>query len=440
MTGGLALAKLISMRAEIIAVGTELLLGDVTNTNAVWLSKELAAMGIDVYYHLSVGDNPERIQGVIQQAIERPHNPSDLLIFTGGLGPTDDDLTIATIADYFKTPLVSDPESEATIRAFFLTRDTPMSPTNIKQALKPDGAETINNPIGTAPGIAWDVSDKTGKPTYILTFPGVPRELYVMWPQGKAFIEDIQRQSGEMPFVLSTLFMHFFGIGESLLAERLKDLMTQSNPTVAPYVGNAEVKIRVVAKAKTDDEAQNLIAPVKQEILKRCEEYYYGDNEATLESTVGQLLTEKKRTVSVAESCTGGLVSSRLTDVPGSSAYTHLNVVTYANEKKQDLLGVDSATLSQFGAVSAEVAEQMAIGAKKLSGCDIGLALTGIAGPDGGTEDKPVGLVYVGLCGVDGKTHSQKVLANPKNKRADIKYWFSQYGLNVLRHYLLSLK
>lgn len=423
------------MKAEIIAIGTELLLGDVTNTNAVWLSKELALLGIDVYHHVSVGDNPARIQTVFRQAFER----ADVLILTGGLGPTDDDLTIQTLADYFNTPLISDPDSEAAIRQFFLTRDIPIAPSNIKQALKPEGAHTIANPVGTAPGIAWDVSSLTGKPAFVLTFPGVPKELYAMWPAGKDFLRRQQSALGEAPKMLFPLFMHFFGIGESLLAEQLKDLMQQANPTVAPYVGKAEVRIRIVAKADTEAEAQTLIAPVKQAIIERVGEYYIGDDGVSLEHCVGQLLRQRALSVAVAESCTGGLVSSRLTDVPGSSDYIKLNTVTYANEQKIQLLGVSAETLESHGAVSAEVAREMAQGMQKLSGCEIALALTGIAGPQGGSEEKPVGLVYIALTGIDGQTQTHRILANPRYSRTDIKYWFSQHALNILRRYLLTI-
>ena len=425
----------LAMKAEIIAIGTEVLMGDVINSNAAWISKELAALGIDIYHHTTVGDNPSRIKKIITQALER----SDVLIFTGGLGPTDDDLTIATIADYFDTQLINDPESEAAIQAYFIARDQQMSKTNIKQALKPEGATTIKNNLGTAPGIAWDVSHKTGKPACLLTFPGVPKELFHMWPQGRTFLQERQKALGENPERLFTTFLHFFGIGESKLAELLKDLMDNSNPTVAPYVGRAEVRIRLVAKAKTEAEGLAMIAPIREEILKRCGKFYYGEGDITLEQCVGQLLTQQKLTVGVAESCTGGLVSSRLTDVPGSSNYIVLNAVTYSNAQKEKLLGVKPATLEAFGAVSEACAAEMAEGIKKLSGCDIGVSLTGISGPDGGSVEKPVGLVFIGLCGVDGKTQTHKVLVNKNYSRTDIKHWFSQYALNIIRRYLVSL-
>lgn len=424
------------MKAEIIAIGTELLIGDVINTNATWLSKELAALGIDIYYHQTVGDNPARIHAALDAAIPR----ADILIFTGGLGPTDDDLTIATLSDYFHTPMAPDPDSEEKIRNYFITRDMPMSKLNLKQALKPIDAQTLQNPVGTAPGIMWDVSPKSGKPTYILTFPGVPKELYAMWPTGKAFLQEKLRERNESPTVLITQFLHFFGIGESKLGELLRDLMQAETPTVAPYVGNAEVRIRIAAKAASETEALTLIQPVKAEILKRCGDYYFGENGCTLEQCVADLLIEKHLTVSVAESCTGGLVSSRLTDISGSSAYTMLNLVTYSNAQKVKMLDVRPETLSVHGAVSAETAIEMAVGAKKISGCDIGLSLTGIAGPTGETGDKPVGLVYIGIAGPgDQPPIAKKVLVNRNYTRADIKYWFSQYALHFLRLSLQGL-
>lgn len=413
------------MKAEIIAVGSELLIGDVVNSNAAWISRELAALGVDVHYHVTVGDNPARIQGIIRQAVER----SDLLIFTGGLGPTEDDLTIATIADYFQTPLIVDAESEETIRNLFIVRGMPMSPSNLKQAKKPNGAETVKNPVGTAPGIAWDVSGKTGKRTLLLTFPGVPKELYAMWPQGAEWIRGKQADAGESTPVLLVRYLRFFGIGESKLGETLADLMNTANPTVAPYVGNAEVKIRVAAKAESTAAAEALILPVKAEILKRCGDYYYGDDDATLEARLGQLLLEKKVRLSVAESCTGGLLSSRLTDIAGSSAYTLINMVTYGNAEKARLLGVSEETLEAHGAVSPEVAAEMAQGILKAGGTELGLSITGIAGPDGGTEEKPVGLAYIGLAQGDS-VWVKKVLVNARYKRQDIKHWFTQYALS----------
>jgi nicotinamide-nucleotide amidase len=420
------------VRAEIIAVGTELLMGDVINSNAAWLSKELATLGVDVFYHHTVGDNPERIQGVLKKALER----AEFIIFTGGLGPTDDDLTVATLADYFKVSMVEDADSVEKIKNYFIARDMPMSKLNLKQALKPTDAITIQNPVGTAPGILWDVSEKVGKQTVLMTFPGVPKELYAMWPQGKDAIRQAMKAAGLENQILVTSFLKFFGIGESKLAEILRDLMQSPSPTVAPYVGEAEVKIRVSCKGLSEDEARKEMQPVKEEIIRRCKPYFFGEDEETLPSCVGKLLTERKQRVSIAESCTGGLVSSRLTDVPGSSRYVHYNVVTYANEQKTARLSVPAHLFESVGAVSEEVAEAMAIGMLKKSQSDWAISLTGIAGPDGGTDEKPIGLVYIGLAHLDegqARVCVKKMLVNQKYKRADIKYWFSQYALFYLK-------
>jgi nicotinamide-nucleotide amidase len=418
------------MKAEIIAVGTELLMGDVINSNAAWISKQLAALGVDVYYHVAVGDNPARIQAVVAQAVER----SDLLIFTGGLGPTEDDLTIATLADYFQTPLESDPTSEAAIKDYFKARDLPMSPSNLKQAKKPADAFTIQNPVGTAPGIAWDVSQKAGSERcLLLTFPGVPKELYAMWPQGADWIQAELRKKGEQPEVLVSHHLKFFGIGESRLGEMLSDLMQSSNPTVAPYVGNAEVKIRIAAKGSDTKHAESLMEPVKTEILQRCGKYYFGDDDTTLEGDIGQLLIHAGQSLVVAESCTGGLISSRLTDVSGSRAYTFINLVTYGNQEKTRFLNVKPETLTDYGAVSTEVAAEMVLGAQALSANGWALAITGIAGPTGGSPEKPIGLAYVGIVGPDlPQVIVKKILMNPRFSRADIKYQFSQAALGIL--------
>lgn len=424
------------MNAEIIAVGTELLLGDVINSNAAWLSKELAAIGVDVFRHTTVGDNPERIKKAVSQALER----AEILIFTGGLGPTEDDLTVETIAGYFNMPLKADQQSIEHIRTMFQQRDILMPECNLKQAFKPEGAETLNNPVGTAPGILWDVSAMANQRAHIITFPGVPKEMRAMWPQAKAYIQQMQKSSNEEISVLTTRFLNFFGIGESSLVEHLKDLMKSESPTVAPYVSaNGEVRIRLASKAPTESEALKVIQPVKDEILKRCLEWYIGDDEISLEASVGELLTRLGLSVSTAESCTGGLLSSRLTDVPGSSAYTMLNVVTYSNVQKSKILGVAESLLETQGAVCEAVARQMASGIKRISNCDIAISLTGIAGPEGGSEEKPVGLVYIGLCGINGETDAWRVTVNNRHSRSDIKFLFTQHALNYLRRYLLML-
>lgn len=427
------------LSAEIIAVGTELLLGDIVNSNAAWLSDELARMGVSVYHHTTVGDNVARIHGVLRTALDR----ANVLIFTGGLGPTEDDLTIRALAEYFGAEMVSDPASEETIKAFFVARGMTHSPSNLKQALRPVDAAAIANPMGTAPGIAWQVPRPDGSPTLILTFPGVPREMKVMWPEGQKHLRVFEQQLGIQPQYIGTRSLHFFGIGESVLGERLKDLMAQSNPTVAPYVGRSEVRVRLGAKAADLASAQALLTPLADEIRTRLAEYYITEADTLrVEEIVGELLTSQNLTLSVAESCTGGLVSSRLTDVPGSSAYTTLNMITYSNTQKHAQLGVCTELLATKGAVSPEVAEAMAVGILEKTGSDIGLSLTGIAGPDGGTEDKPVGTLYMGLAIKEGvltktqRVQHKLVRVNAKFGRTETKYWFSQYALHWVREQL----
>ncbi|MDX2083984.1 MAG: competence/damage-inducible protein A [Candidatus Melainabacteria bacterium] len=430
------------MRAEIIAVGTELLLGDTVNTNASWLSKQLAALGVDVYYHTVVGDNVARLSSLLGEALAR----SDVLLLTGGLGPTPDDLTVSTLAQYFGETMVSDPDSEASIRAFFRERQMTMPLSNLKQALRPSQAEALPNPMGTAPGLYWDVSARVGKSTHVFCFPGVPRELYALWPQAEDRLLAIRRKAGEPTDRLFSTHLRFFGLGESRLAEILSDLMEMESPTVAPYCGQAEVKIRLAVKAESEQAAERQLAPVREEILARCGAYYFGDDTTTLEQVVGDLLRQQAKTVAVAESCTGGLVSSRLTDVAGSSAYVCQNLVVYSNQAKVQHLGVDPRVLEAEGAVSEAVAVQMAQGVCRWSGAQVGLSLTGIAGPGGGSPEKPVGLVYVGLAfsevlpdeAVPFRTQVHRVQVNSHYARSDIKYWFSQYALQYLRQALLA--
>lgn len=426
------------LKAEIIAVGTELLMGEVVNSNATYLSQQLASLGVDVYYHTTVGDNPGRIKQVFEEALKR----SNLLIVTGGLGPTDDDLTVATLAELLDTPMISDPVSEAGIKQFFITRDMPMSRVNMKQALRPEDGDPLPNRMGTAPGLFWDVTEKVAQrgwgngPKMILAFPGVPREMIAMWEESA--IGRLQPMLPEQA-VLAVRFLKFIGLGESVLGEKLRDLMAQASPTVSPYVGQAEVKIRLAVKAPTLAEGLAQLAPVEAEIMKRVGAYCYGINDTRLEDVIGELLREKGETLAVAESCTGGLVSSRLTDVSGSSDYIKLNAVTYSNQAKQTLLGVSPKTLEDFGAVSAQTAAEMAQGMLQAAKSDVALAITGIAGPTGGSEEKPVGLAYIALARANQCPVVNKVTVNPQYAREHIKYWFSQYALNYCRLYLLGL-
>jgi nicotinamide-nucleotide amidase len=443
------------VQATIIAVGTELLLGEVVNSNAAWLSVQLAQLGIDVYHHATVGDNPARIGAVVDEAISRfdstkPTFGLGVLLFSGGLGPTPDDLTVQTLADHFQTPMVLDAESEATIKAMFIARGQPMAPTNIKQALRPVDAQVLPNPLGTAPGIIWNVGQKetvtghTSPPLVIITFPGVPSELKAMWPEASQYLQTQLLASGQAPQVLVSRTLHFFGMGESMLASHLHDVMTADGPvTVAPYVGRAQVRLRLATKASIQAEANALLDKVEATITQRVGEFLMGNDdlppELFLPHKVGQLLTQKRLTVAVAESCTGGLISSRLTDVAGSSAYVGLNVVTYSNAAKTQLLGVAPSLLAQHGAVSGPVAQAMAEGVSGLAPADspvVGLSITGIAGPGGGSQEKPVGTAYIAVSGLTPQPVVHSVLVSPKNPRPEMKFWFSQYALFYLLQYI----
>jgi nicotinamide-nucleotide amidase len=374
--------------AELISVGTELLLGDILNSNAQYLSKQLASLGIACYYQSTVGDNPDRLQKVIELAASR----ANLLIFTGGLGPTPDDLTTETIARTFNTPLVEDATVVADIAAKFALRGRQMTDNNLKQALRPEGADILPNPVGTAPGIIW-----SPKPDVVLmTFPGVPTEMKRMWQDIAVPYLRSRQWATE---VIASRTLRFWGVSESSLAEKVGDLFNSTNPTVAPYANWGEVKLRIAAKAASETEALAVIAPMEAHLRSIGGIDCYGADDQTLASVVGRLLTKQGETLSVAESCTGGGLGFMLTAVAGSSGYFLGGVIAYENRIKQALLGVEAEALETLGAVSEVVAQQMAAGVRDRTGSTWGLSITGVAGPDGGTEEKPVGLVYIGIAG-----------------------------------------
>jgi len=424
--------------AEVVSIGTELLLGQVLDTNSQFLAIELAKLGIDSYFRSTVGDNKPRIRSVLRQALER----SDILITTGGLGPTADDLTTECIGELLETPLFFDEVIFDQIKKLFASRNFPMPDSNRKQALRPLGSDILHNPRGSAPGLIWKLRQeplaKIGikdpeRPRLILTFPGVPRELVAMWNEVAA---PFLLKHFDAGILWSTELKHF-GIGESALAEQYAHLLDLANPTVAPYAGHAECRLRVTAKAHSIEEAQALAKPVIEEIKKGSAYRCYGIDGETLESVVGKLLSQADLKLTVAESCTGGLVSQRLTEISGSSKYVALNVVTYSNQSKIDVLRVSAETLNVNGAVSAECAEEMARGALLLGYADIGLSVTGIAGPDGGIEDKPVGTIFLGLAAKD--FYAGKILRLGKaSTRSEIRFRTSQEALNMVRLFLLD--
>ncbi|MBE9030952.1 competence/damage-inducible protein A [filamentous cyanobacterium LEGE 11480] len=374
--------------AEVISVGSELLLGDILNSNGQYLAQELAKLGIAHYYQTTVGDNPERLQ----QAIELAASRANLLIFTGGLGPTPDDLTTETIANTFQTALVERAEVWNDIQAKFAQRGRTLTDNNRKQALLPEGADILKNPVGTAPGMIWSPQPHL----LILTFPGVPSEMKRMWQDIAVPLLKAQGWSAD---VIASRILRFWGVSESALAEKVSHLFEQANPTVAPYSNWGEVKLRISAKAPTTDAAMALIAPMEAEIRDIAGIDCFGADAQSLGTAVGALLQQRQETLAVAESCTGGGLGSYLTEIPGSSQYFHGGVIAYDNSVKQSLLDVSAADLAQLGAVSEAVAKQMAQGVRDRLGTTWGLSITGVAGPDGGTPDKPVGCVYIGVAG-----------------------------------------
>jgi nicotinamide-nucleotide amidase len=374
--------------AELLSVGTELLLGDILNSNAQYLSQQLAGLGIACYYHSTVGDNPGRLQ----QAIELAASRANLIIFTGGLGPTPDDLTTETIAQTFGVPMVEDPAIVEDIAQKFALRGRTMTDSNLKQALRPQGAAVLPNPVGTAPGIIW-----SPKPDVVLmTFPGVPSEMKRMWQDTAVPYLKVQGWATE---VIASRMLRFWGVSESSLAEKVSTFLEGTNPTVAPYANLGEVKLRIAAKAASAEAAMAMIAPVEAQLREIAGIDCYGADQESLGSAVGEALSWRSQTLSVAESCTGGGIGAMLTSVSGSSSYFLGGVIAYDNRIKEALLGVQSETLEIHGAVSEAVAMEMAVGIRDCTGSTWGLSITGVAGPGGGSEEKPVGLVYIGLAG-----------------------------------------
>ncbi len=376
------------MRAEIICIGTEMLLGQIVDTNSVYLAQELAELGIDLYHKTIVGDNLERVVAALKLAWNR----ADLLLLSGGLGPTQDDLTREAVAELLGESLEFRTEAWEEVQAYFIKVQRQIPESNRRQAMYPASGQIVANPGGTAPGI---LLERDGH--YLFAFPGVPNELRVMWQNSaRPYLQSILNHLGER--VLTSRYLHMVGIGEAALEERIMDLIAaQTNPTIAPYAGNGEVCLRLTAKGRTLVENQALLAEMTDLIEERLGAYMYGIDDTNLETELGKLLKCSGWSLAVAESCTGGLISHRLTNIPGSSAYYLGGVNAYSNDLKIKLLNVPTEVIANYGAVSRETAQAMAEGVRELTGADFGLSVTGIAGPDGGSLEKPVGLVYFGL-------------------------------------------
>ncbi|MGM0471694.1 MAG: competence/damage-inducible protein A [Bacillota bacterium] len=412
------------MQAEIIAVGTELLLGQIVDTNTAYLAQQLADLGIDVYHQSTVGDNYERLKSTLQSSLQR----ADLIITTGGLGPTDDDLTREVIADAVGVELVKDDKLAADIASYFEAADRKMAANNLTQAYLPAGAEPINNQRGTAPGIILEAQD-----SIIIALPGVPPEMKAMTEE--EVIPYLTNQIAREELIKSKV-LKVVGYGESDLEIEIKDILNnQTNPTLALLAGRGEVKLRLTVKAESESKADDLLAQLEAKLRSRLGESIFGIDSETMAEVVGKKLRNSGLTLATAESCTGGLIGDRITNVSGSSDYFECGVVTYSNQSKEELINVQAQTLQQFGAVSAQTAEEMAIGVRELAGTDVGMAVTGIAGPTGGSKEKPVGLVYLGLA-VGEEVRSYQF--NLHGSRQQIKHLTSQYALDKLRRYLIN--
>lgn len=410
------------MRAEIVSIGTELLLGQIVDTNAAYLSKFLAELGIDLLRRSTVGDNFDRVVDVISQAISR----SDIVFTIGGLGPTEDDLTKEAVAEALGVELVMDEESAQWIRAYFAARGIIMPERNLKQALVPKIGRVLKNDAGTAPGAIFESGEKI-----VVTLPGPPGEFIPMVEGG--VLPYLCEKTGNAATIKSKV-LKIVEVGESLVEERVLDLLDTTNPTIAPYAKLGEVHLRITAKAKSVTEADEMISGVEEKIRERLGDAIYGADEETLEQVIVERLIERNLKLALAESCTGGLMSHRITEVPGCSAVYMAGIVPYSNRAKMNLLGVPKELIEHHGAVSHEVALAMAAGARAAAGADIGIGITGIAGPGGGTETKPVGLVYISLSAGDEEFSREYRFAG---SRHDIKARSAQAALTLLRRYLL---
>lgn len=405
---------------ELISVGTEILLGDILNTDAQYLSIELAKLGISVIHQSTVGDNRERLLAQLDEAAKR----SDIIILSGGLGPTPDDLTKEVCCEFFgKEMFLHEPTVEK-IKEYFSSKGIEMAQNNLKQAMLPKDCVIFPNDNGTAPGMAIE---KDG--VHILVLPGPPRELKPMF------------QNCSVPYLMQfsdrIIVSHnirTFGIGESSMAERVNDLFDAQNPTVAPYAKDGEALLRVTAMAMTKEDAESLCEPIIEEIKKRLDAYVYGVDYNCIEEAVVGMLKEHHLKVATAESCTGGLIAKRITDVPGASEVFECGIISYANGIKHKVLGVSEDDLNKYGAVSETVAKQMAQGALKVSGADIAVSVTGIAGPDSDSTSKPVGLVYIGLA--DKENVWVREIRTSRRDRSYNRYVSASNALNMIRLYI----
>lgn len=405
------------MNCTILTVGTELLMGQIVNTNAAFLSKELNEIGVNVLYHLTVGDNPNRLQKIFKDALKF----SDIIITTGGLGPTQDDLTKEIISKALGRELVLHQPTYDKIKGFFEKINREMTINNKKQAFIPNDSIILDNQKGTAPGFIIEVDEKI-----VISLPGPPREMKSLFLNSvKSYLQS------KTKFKIKSKMVKFFGIGESSLETALEDIITnQTNPTLATYAKDGELSLRITARGETFEEIDFLLNPIVDEVEKRLGEKIYSYDNETLEEVVGDMLISNNITISLAESCTGGLLASKLTSISGISKVLDRGIVTYSNTAKIQELNVDENILEKHGAVSEETATAMAQGLKDITKSDICLSVTGIAGPTGGTSEKPVGLVYIGIVTDKGTFVKRMNLNGDRNK---IRNYTTLAALNLVR-------
>lgn len=406
------------MIAEILSIGTELLMGQIANTDAQFIAQRLSELGVTLYRQTTVGDNPSRVREALQTALSR----SDIVITTGGLGPTQDDLTKEMVAEVLGLPMEMDEGARRHVEEWMTRFGRTMTQNNLRQAYFPHGALIMPNRCGTAPGCIVETPD--GKAVAVL--PGPPREMQDMFRN--ALEPWLRRRSG---MEIHSRYLHIFGVGESMVETILQDLFARENPTLALYCGAGQVYARLTARVPADEDAQALLAPLETQIRERLGESVYGEGlDWNLAKTVVAMLLEKGERVSFAESLTGGMIAAKIVDVPGASDVLDESYVTYANESKQRLVFVQEETLRGHGAVSEECAREMAIGALKRSGADWAVSATGIAGPGGGSTEKPVGLVYIGVAH-KGQASVQRFCF--RGDRAWIRTLCVENALNMLR-------
>lgn len=412
--------------AEIIAVGTELLLGNIANTNAQVLSQSLSALGINVFWHTVVGDNPTRLR----QAVDTARHRADIIITTGGLGPTYDDLTKETVCAACGKALVFHPEILSDIADFYEKNlHAPMPDNNRQQAMLPEGCVVFDNPVGTAPGCAFEADG-----VHVLMLPGPPHEMVTMLCRcAEPYLRSLSRE------IIVSHDIMTFGLGESYVDQLLHEQMSHmENPSLATYAKPCEVRLRATAKAQSAEQAEEMLAPVVDEVKTLLGPYVYGVDVTGLEEVCSALLLERGLTLATAESCTGGLIARRITALPGASRVYRGGVVSYWTEVKAAVLGVPQDILDQYGAVSEPTARAMAEGARRITGADIAVSVTGVAGPDPDERGNPVGLVFIGLATPDGtfcrRTESGR---RTRNRIQDLS---ANHALDMVRRYLTGLE